>query len=127
MERFWEKVKNGIKDGVHVSKDAVELYSKIGKLKVEQFGLRRKIDECYKSLGMRLRDMVVDENGAAVTEDPSVKKYIADIDESETLIKELDQQIDDLKHMNKANCCSNEPISPVEDTAEPEPVVSEEE
>lgn len=111
MERFWEKVKNGIKDGVHVSKDAVELYSKIGKLKVEQFGLRRKIDESYKSLGMRLRDMIVDVKGDAVTEDPSVKKYIADIDEAETTIKELDQKIDELKHLSKANCCSNEPMT----------------
>lgn len=109
MERFWEKVKNGIKDGVHVSKDAVELYSKIGKLKVEQFGLRRKIDECYKSLGMRLRDMIVDVKGDTVVEDPSVKKYISDIDESESKIKELDQKIEELKHLNKSNCCSNEP------------------
>lgn len=110
MERFWEKVKNGIKDGVHVSKDAVELYSKIGKLKVEQFSLRRKIDECYKSLGMRLRDMVVDQKADNTTEDPSVKKYIADIDSAETKIKELDEQIEELKSLSKASCCNKESL-----------------
>ncbi len=108
MERFWEKVKNGIKDGVHVSKDAVELYSKIGKLKVEQFGQRRKIDECYKSLGMRLRDVIVDNKSETVSDDPSVKKYIADIDESEIKILELDSAIEELKRLSKESACSKE-------------------
>lgn len=110
MERFWEKVKNGIKDGVHVSKDVVELYSKIGKLKVEQFGHKRKIDESYTNLGMRLRDLIVDDKGDAVAEDIAVKRFIADIDEAESSIKDLQRKIEDLKHLSKANCCSKESL-----------------
>ncbi len=93
MDRFWEKVREGIHKGVNISKDAVELYSKIGKLKVEQFGHKRTIDESYKSLGIRLHDMIKDKKTDDVAEDIAVLKFIEDIDSAETAIGELEERI----------------------------------
>ena len=42
MSEFWEKMKTSIKDGASFSANKISEYSKIGKLKIDQFYLDRR-------------------------------------------------------------------------------------
>jgi hypothetical protein len=83
MESFWDKLKTGIREGASVSAEKVELYSKIGKLKVEQFSLKKKIDKNYMDLGMRLYDLIKDEKGKTASDDIAIEGFIKNIDASQ--------------------------------------------
>jgi hypothetical protein len=97
MESFWDKLKTGIREGATVSAEKVELYSKIGKHKVEQFSLKKKIDKNYTDIGMRLYDLIKDGKGKTASEDIAVEGFIKNIDSSQVEIDELTEKIEELK------------------------------
>lgn len=97
MEEFWVKMKNGIKDGAAFSATKIEQYSKIGKLKIEQFGFKKKIEGLQNDLGVRLYDLVKEEKGNTAGEDIAVLSFIEKIDEYEAEIEKLNEQIETIR------------------------------
>jgi hypothetical protein len=94
MEEFWVKMKNGIKDGASFSATKIEQYSKIGKLKVEQFGHNKKIETIQNDIGVRLYDLIKDEKGNSADSDIAIASFIEQIDEHKAEIVQLDEQIE---------------------------------
>ncbi len=97
MEEFWVKMKNGIKDGAAFSATKIEQYSKIGKLKIEQFGIRKKIEGLQSNLGVRLYDLIKDGKGSSADEDVSVISYVEKIDSYEADFEIIAKQIDTIR------------------------------
>ena len=44
IDNMWEKIKKGLKDGAALSMEKIEEYTKLGKLKIEEFSAKRKIE-----------------------------------------------------------------------------------
>ncbi len=97
MEEFWVKMKNGIKDGAAFSATKIEQYSKIGKLKIEQFGIRKKIEGLQNDLGVRLYDLIKDGKGSSAGEDIAVISFVEKIDSYEADIETITKQIDTIR------------------------------
>ncbi len=108
MENFWEKIKTGITQGAAVSAEKVELYSKIGKYKVEQFKIKKNIEKKYSDLGMRLYDLVKAGKGNTAGNDISVESFINDIDAFQTEVDDITIEIDKLKEEKAASEASME-------------------
>jgi len=97
MEEFWTKMKSGIKDSAAFSANKIEEYSKIGKLKIEQFGLKKKVESVQNDLGVRLYDLIKDDKGDTASTDIAILSFVEKIDTYEESIEELAIQIEEIR------------------------------
>lgn len=97
MENFWDKLRNGIKEGAVASAEKVELYSKIGKLKIDQFSLKKKIESSYNDIGMRVYDLVKDGKADSAGTDIAVEGFMKKIDEHQLEIEAIGEEIEAIK------------------------------
>jgi hypothetical protein len=86
MDNAWEKIKKSVREGAALSIEKIEEYSKIGKLKVEEFATKKKIERNYVDIGERVFELVETDKKADITGDVAIKKSIANI---RTLKEEL--------------------------------------
>jgi hypothetical protein len=86
FDNAWEKIKKGVRDGAALSIEKIEEYSKVGKLKVEEFATKKKIERNYVDIGERVFDLVESKKNSEVVNDTVVKKAIGNI---ESLKEEL--------------------------------------
>jgi hypothetical protein len=86
MDNAWEKIKKSVREGAALSIEKIEEYSKIGKLKVEEFATKKKIERNYVDIGERVFELVESNAKADITGDIAIKKSIANI---RTLKEEL--------------------------------------
>lgn len=96
MGDFWSKMKSGIKDGASFSATKIEEFSKIGKLKVEQFNYKKKIEETQKDLGIRIYDLVKDGKADNAGEDIAIVDFVKKIDSYEESINKLTEEIESI-------------------------------
>lgn len=97
MENFWDRLKSGIKEGATVSAEKVEVYSKIGKLKLEQFNFKKQIKKCEGELGILLYHLMKNEKGDSVTSNENVLELIKQIDDAKEEIEKLATSIAAIK------------------------------
>ncbi len=97
MEDFWTKMKSGIKDGAVFSANKIEQYSKIGKLKVDQFTVKKKIETVQNDLGVRLYDLVKSGKGNSAGDDIAVISFVDKIDAFDAEIKAMDLEIERIR------------------------------
>jgi hypothetical protein len=86
FDNAWEKIKKGVRDGAALSIEKIEEYSKVGKLKVEEFATKKKIERNYVDIGERVFDLVESKKNSEVVNDTVIKKAIGNI---ESLKEEL--------------------------------------
>jgi hypothetical protein len=81
MERgnMWEKIKKNFKEGAAVSIEKIEEYSKIGKLKIEEFAAKKKIEKNCIDIGERVFDLVESGKSSGVANDLPVQKAVENI------------------------------------------------
>jgi len=78
-DNVWEKIKKNFKEGAAVSIDKIEEYSKIGKLKIEEFAAKKKIERNCVDIGERVFDLMDSGKDSEVAVDLAVKKSIENI------------------------------------------------
>jgi hypothetical protein len=81
-DNVWEKIKKNFKDGAALSIEKIEEYSKIGKLKIEEFAAKKKIERNCIDIGERVFDLVESHGqgkSSEIAEDLLVKKAIENI------------------------------------------------
>jgi hypothetical protein len=95
MERdsVWEKLKKNFKDGAALSIEKIEEYSKIGKLKIEEFAAKKKIERCCIDIGERVFDLMENGKPSEVLGDMLVKKSIDSIRELNEELASIDRRI----------------------------------
>ncbi|HMD68011.1 MAG TPA: hypothetical protein VKF42_03965 [Chitinivibrionales bacterium] len=79
MDNMWEKIKKNFKEGAAVSIEKIEEYSKIGKLKIEEFAAKKKIEKNCVDIGERVFDLMESGKASDVANDPPVKKAVDNI------------------------------------------------
>ncbi len=97
MEEFWTKMKSGLKDSAAFSANKIEEYSKIGKLKIEQFGLKKKVESVQNDLGVRIYDLIKDKKGNTADKDIAILSFVDKIDAYEESILKLAEQIEEIR------------------------------
>jgi len=79
MDNMWEKIKKSLKDGATLSAEKIEEYTKIGKLKIDEFAAKRKIERNFVDIGERAFDLIDSGKGDSVSADLNVAKAIDNI------------------------------------------------
>jgi hypothetical protein len=92
-DNVWEKIKKNFKDGAALSIEKIEEYSKIGKLKIEEFAARKKVERNYVDIGERVFDLVENRADADVVNDLLVKKAMENIRQLNEELANIDRKI----------------------------------
>lgn len=92
----WERVKESVQKGAEVAAEKVSQYSRIGKLKMDQLILKRRIEKNYTSAGLRVYEFVKDNKTGNIPA-TLVDEFIQEIDKSQEEIDNLDDEIAKIK------------------------------
>ncbi len=79
IDNAWEKIKKGVREGAAISIEKIEEYSKIGKLKVEEFATKKKIERNFVDIGERLFELVEAGKNTDSASDLAIKKAVSNI------------------------------------------------
>ncbi len=96
MDNVWEKIKKGLKDGAALSMEKIEEYTKVGKLKVEEFAAKRKIERNFVDIGERVFELITDSKAGEVEQDILVSNAIDNIKSLREELVELDRKINEV-------------------------------
>jgi hypothetical protein len=92
-DNVWEKIKKNFKDGAALSIEKIEEYSKIGKLKIEEFAARKKVERNCVDIGERVFDLVETGKGSDAANDLLVKKAVENIRALNDELAAIDKKI----------------------------------
>ncbi|MGB7569805.1 MAG: hypothetical protein WBM07_18225 [Chitinivibrionales bacterium] len=79
IDNAWEKIKKGVREGAAISIEKIEEYSKIGKLKVEEFATKKKIERNFVDIGERLFELIGAGKNTDSASDLAIKKAVSNI------------------------------------------------
>jgi len=113
LDNAWTKIKKGVRDGATLSMEKIEEYSKIGKLKVEEFATKKKVERNYCNIGQALYELVESEKTQDILNDGTVKKAIANIRILKEELNSIEQQIKTIIEESKKNKPSADDVDDV--------------
>jgi len=113
LDNAWTKIKKGVKDGATLSMEKIEEYSKIGKLKVEEFATKKKVERNYCNIGQALYGLVEAGQTQDIVNDAAVKKSIANIRILREELNSIEQQIKTIIEESKKNKPSADDVDDV--------------
>ncbi len=88
---------DSIREGLELVVDKTEEYSKIGKLKVDIFGIKRNIERQFVELGGRVYEMMTTGAADKIAGDEECKKLVATVQSLEQQLKEKEAEIEKVK------------------------------
>ena len=92
----WEEVKKNVQKGAEVAAEKVSQYSRIGKLKMDQLILKRRIEKNYTAAGLRVYEFVKDNKVESIPT-KLVEEFVQEIDNAQDEIDNLDNEIAKIK------------------------------
>jgi hypothetical protein len=96
-ENFMSMLLDSIRDGLELVVDKTEEYGKIGKLKVDIFGIKRNIEKQFVELGGRVYEMMTAASAADVSRDEECLKVVETVKTLEVQLKEKEAEIEKVK------------------------------
>jgi len=96
----WEEVKKNVQRGAEIAAEKVSQYSRIGKLKMDQLILKRRIEKNYISAGLRAYEYVKDSKEDAIPV-VLIDEFIQEIDTAQTEIDSLEREIEKIREEAK--------------------------
>ena len=108
MDNVWERIRKGVKDGAALSMEKIEEYTKIGKLKIEEFSAKRKIERNYVDIGERVFELITDKKGSEVEKDILINNAIENINNFKEELVEIDKKIQEVSEEAKDKDVSEE-------------------
>jgi hypothetical protein len=97
----WEKIKQSLKDGATISIEKIEEYTRLGKLKLDELGTKRKIERNYSDIGTRVFDLVEAGKGSDMQADLAVKKSIECVIQLKGELAQIQQKITELQELSR--------------------------
>ncbi len=94
-DNVWEKIKKGLKDGAALSMEKIEEYTKVGKLKIEEFSTKRKIERNYIDIGERVFELISEEKGNEIEKDILVTNSIENVKSLKEELEEIENKIEE--------------------------------
>jgi hypothetical protein len=95
MDNVWERIKKGLKDGAALSMEKIEEYTRIGKLKIEEFAAKRKIERNFVDIGERVFELVSDKKSEEIEKDILVVNAIDNVKSLKDELAEIEKKIQD--------------------------------
>ena len=92
----WDEVKKNVQKGAEVAVEKVSQYSRIGKLKMDQLILKRKIEKNYTAMGLSAYEYIKEGKGDAVPVSV-MDEFICEIENALAEIDDLDEEIAKIK------------------------------
>jgi len=96
----WEKVRESVQKGAEVAAEKVSQYSRIGKLKMDQLLLKRKIEKNFTNAGSRIYEFVKANKAEPISAN-LVEEFVVEIDNAQEEIDKLDNEIAKIKEESK--------------------------
>ena len=112
MDNVWERIKKSLKDGAALSMEKIEEYTKVGKLKIEEFAAKRKIERNFVDIGERTFELLTDDKAAEIEKDILICNAIDNVKSLREELVELDKKIQAVTEESK----KDEPIEEEEIT-----------
>ena len=104
FDNAWERIKKGFKDGAALSIEKIEEYTKIGKLKVEEYAAKRKIERNYIDMGERLFDLKISDKTTDIDSDVIISNAIDNIKKLKSDLIEIEKKIHTIAKESKNKC-----------------------
>lgn len=101
IDNVWDRIKKGLKDGAALSMEKIEEYTKIGKLKIEEFSAKRKIERNFVDIGERVFELITDKKANEVEKDILISNAIENIKSLREELVELDKKIQEVSEESK--------------------------
>lgn len=101
IDNMWERIKKGLKDGAALSMEKIEEYTKIGKLKIEEFSAKRKIERNFVDIGERAFELISDKKGSDIEKDILVCNAIENIKGLREELGDIDKRIQEVSEESK--------------------------
>ena len=98
---MWERIKKGLKEGAALSMEKIEEYTKIGKLKIEEFSAKRKIERNFVDIGERAFELISDKKGNDIEKDILVCNAIENIKGLREELIDIDKKIQEASEESK--------------------------
>jgi hypothetical protein len=94
---MWDDIKKTIKNGVSVAAQKTEEYTKVGKIKVDIFNIKRTIDKAYSDIGEEVFALLSANPKAVVAQNPKVLELVKAIVKNKQDIEAKEKEIEALK------------------------------
>ena len=101
IDNMWERIKKGLKEGAALSMEKIEEYTKIGKLKIEEFSAKRKIERNFVDIGERAFELISDKKGNDIEKDILVCNAIENIKGLREELIDIDKKIQEASEESK--------------------------
>jgi len=101
IDNMWEKIKKGLKDGAALSMEKIEEYTKLGKLKIEEFSAKRKIERNFVDIGERAFELITDAKGSEIEKDILVSNAIENIKGLREELVEIEKKMHEVSEETK--------------------------
>jgi hypothetical protein len=95
FDNVLDVIKKGLKDGAALSMEKIEEVSRIGKLKIEEFSAKRKIERNFIDMGERVYELITDGNGKDTENDILIKSAIDNVKKLYIELDEIAEKIDE--------------------------------
>jgi hypothetical protein len=93
VESLWERIREGLKEGVLTAAEKTEELAKVGKGKIDVVTIRRKIGKTFAELGGKVYHMVTEEKTTAIADRKEVKQLIDQVKGLEKQLKAKEEEI----------------------------------
>jgi hypothetical protein len=113
FDNAWEKIKKSVRDGAALSIEKIEEYSKVGKLKVEEFATKKKIERNFVDIGERVFELVESKKDSDIVQDATVKKAIANIESLKEELVSIEKKIHAVFEEAKKSKRKNESVDDI--------------
>jgi hypothetical protein len=113
LDNAWTKIKKGVREGAALSIEKIEEYSKIGKLKVEEFATKKKIERNYCDIGQSMYSLVEAGETSDIFGDAIIKKAVANIRILKEELNSIEHQIKTIVDESKKSKHSAEDVDEV--------------
>jgi hypothetical protein len=101
FDNVFEKVKKGLKDSAALSIEKIEEYTKVGKLKIEEFSAKRKIERNYVDIGERVYELISEKKGSEIEKDIIVSNAIDNVNNLKEELVEIEKNIQEVTEESK--------------------------
>lgn len=88
---------DSIREGLELVIDKTEEYSRIGKLKVDIFGIKRNIERQFVELGGRVYELMTAEQTPDIRKDEECKKIVETVKSLEKQLQDKEAEIEKVK------------------------------
>jgi hypothetical protein len=113
MDNVWEKIKKGLKDGAALSMEKIDQYSKLGKLKIEEFSAKRKIERNFVDIGERVFELMSDGKEADIAKDILVSNAVDNVNGLREELVELEKKIQQVSEEAKIKNSDDDEVTGV--------------